>query len=81
MMWIYWQSIVVEEKLFLSSVSLPVIQCLMMNTTIETTTTKVFPNMEEKHLWFFSKSGYTKSVIEQARKDHAMLLTIDDLFD
>lgn len=47
MMWIYWQSIVVEEK----------------------------------HLWFFSKSGYTKSVIEQARKDHATLLTIDDLFD
>lgn len=45
------------------------------------TATKVFPNMEEKHLWFFSKSGYTKSVIEQARKDHATLLTIDDLFD
>lgn len=45
------------------------------------TATKVFPNMEEKHLWFFSKSGYTRSVIEQARKDHATLLTIDDLFD
>ena len=45
------------------------------------TTTKVFPNMEEKHLWFFSKSGYTRFVIEQARKDHATLLTIDDLFD
>lgn len=45
------------------------------------TATKAFPNMEEKHLWFFSKSGYTKSVIEQARKDHATLLTIDDLFD
>ena len=38
------------------------------------TATKVFPNMEEKHLWFFSKSGYTRSVIEQARKDHATLL-------
>lgn len=45
------------------------------------TATKAFPNMEEKHLWFFSKSGYTRSVIEQARKDHATLLTIDDLFD
>lgn len=45
------------------------------------TATKAFPNMEEKHLWFFSKLGYTRSVIEQARKDHAMLLTIDDLFD
>ena len=39
------------------------------------------PNMEEKHLWFFSKSAYTRSVIKQARKDHATLLTIDDLFD
>ena len=27
-----------------------------------------------------SKSGYTKSVIEQAKKDHAILLTIDELF-
>ena len=45
------------------------------------TATKAFPNIEEKHLWFISKSGYTKSVVEQAKKDHATLLTIDDLFN
>ena len=45
------------------------------------TVTKAFPNIEEKHLWFISKSGYTKSVVEQAKKDHATLLTIDDLFN
>ena len=45
------------------------------------TATKAFTNIEEKHLWFISKSGYTKSVIEQAKKDNARLLTIDDLFN
>lgn len=45
------------------------------------TATKAFPNIEEKQLWFISKSGYTKSVIEQAKKDQATLLTVDDLFD
>ena len=45
------------------------------------TATKAFTNIEEKHLWFISKSGYTKSVIEQAKKDGARLLTIDDLFN
>ncbi len=42
---------------------------------------KAFPNIQEKHLWFISKSGYTNSVIEQAKKNHATLLTIDDLFN
>lgn len=45
------------------------------------TATKAFPNIEEKYLWFISKSGYTNSVIKQAKKDHATLLTIDDLFN
>ncbi len=45
------------------------------------TATKAFPNIEEKQLWFISKSGYTASVIEQAKKDCTKLLTIDDLFD
>ncbi len=42
---------------------------------------KAFPNIIDKQLWFISKSGYTNSVIEQAKKDHATLLTIDDLFN
>lgn len=45
------------------------------------TATKAFPAIEEKQLWFISKSGYTKSVINQATQDHATLLTLDDLFD
>lgn len=44
------------------------------------TATKAFPDIEEKQLWFISKSGYTDSVIRQAKKDGAVLLTIDDLF-
>lgn len=43
--------------------------------------TKAFPNIEEKQLLFISKSGYTKSVITQAKKDNSVLLTIDDLFN
>lgn len=45
------------------------------------TATKAFTNIEEKHLWFISKSGYTDSVIKQAKIDNATLLSIDDLFD
>lgn len=44
------------------------------------TATKAFPNIEEKHLWFISKSGYTDSVIARTKIDEATLLTIDDLF-
>lgn len=42
--------------------------------------TKAFPDIEEKHLYFVSKSGYTEPVKRQAEIDHAVLLTIDDLF-
>ena len=44
------------------------------------TATQAFPNIEEKHLWFISKSGYSHSVIQQAKADHAVLSTINDLF-
>lgn len=44
------------------------------------TVTKAFPSIEEKHIWFISKSGYTDSVIRQAKEDNTVLLTIDDLF-
>ena len=43
--------------------------------------TQAFPNLEEKYLWFISKSGYSDSVVRQAQKDGAVLLTIDDLFE
>ena len=42
---------------------------------------KVFPNIEESYLFFVSKSGYTELVKCQAEIDHAVLLTIDDLFE
>ena len=42
--------------------------------------TKAFSNIEEKHLYFVSKSGYTEPVIRQAEIDGVVLLTIDDLF-
>lgn len=45
------------------------------------TATKAFTNIEEKYLWFISKSGYTDSVIKQAKIDNATLLSIDDLFN
>lgn len=44
-------------------------------------TTKAFENIKEKQLWFVSKSGYVESVIEQAKLDNNILLTIDDLFN
>lgn len=43
--------------------------------------TKAFPNIKTKHLYFISKSGYSNSVINQAKKDGATLLTLDDLFN
>lgn len=39
-----------------------------------------FPNIEEKKMYFISKSGYSESVIEAAKKDGTVLLTLDDLF-
>ena len=43
--------------------------------------TKAFPNIEECYLYFVSKSGYTEPVKRQAELEHAVLLTIDDLFE
>ena len=43
--------------------------------------TKAFPNIKTKHLYFISKSGYSNSVINQAKKDGATLLTLNDLFN
>ena len=43
--------------------------------------TKAFPNIEEKYLYFVSKSGYTESVKRRAKLDGVILLTIDDLFE
>ena len=42
--------------------------------------TKAFPKIKEQHLCFISKSGFTEPVKKQANLDHAMLLSIDDLF-
>lgn len=39
-----------------------------------------FPDLEEKYMYFVSKSGYEASVIRHAREDSAVLLTLDDLF-
>ena len=40
----------------------------------------VFPEIEEKYIYFVSKSGYEESVIRHAREDGAVLLGLDDLF-
>ena len=39
-----------------------------------------FPNIEEKYIFFVSKSGYEKSVVRHAAEDGAVLLELDDLF-
>lgn len=41
--------------------------------------TKAFPKIEKKHLYFISKGGYTQPVVERAKKEEAVLLTLDDL--
>ena len=43
--------------------------------------THAFPNIEEKYLWLISKSGYSDSVVRQAKEDGAVILTVDDLFE
>lgn len=43
---------------------------------------QIFSNVQERYYTIFSKSGYTKEVIQfAARNDHIRLLTIEDLFD
>ena len=41
--------------------------------------TKMFQNIKEKYLMFFSKSGFTEPVKERAAREKATLLTIEDL--
>lgn len=41
---------------------------------------QAFLDLEEKYMYFVSKSGYEASVIRHAREDGAVLLTVDDLF-
>lgn len=40
----------------------------------------VFSGLEEKYMYFVSKSGYDESVIRHANEDGAILLGLDDLF-
>ena len=40
-----------------------------------------FPNIEEKYMYFVSKSGYDESVIRHAAEDGALLLGLDQLFE
>ena len=44
------------------------------------TATKAFPYIEEKYLYFLSRSGYTEEVRKRAETDGAVLLSIDNLF-
>ena len=44
------------------------------------TATKAFPYIEEKYLYFLSRSGYTEEVRKRAETDGTVLLSIDDLF-
>lgn len=45
------------------------------------TASNIFTHIKEKHLMFFSKSGFTEPVKERAKKEGASLLTISDLFN
>ena len=42
--------------------------------------TKMFQNIKEKYLMFFSKSGFTEPVKERAAREKTTLLTIEDLY-
>ncbi len=44
------------------------------------TASKMFGELKEKHLMFFSQSGYTEAVKKRAADDGAVLKTLDDLF-
>ena len=44
------------------------------------TATTAFPKITKRHFLFFSKRGYTKPVIERAKREEVMLLTIPDLY-
>ena len=40
-----------------------------------------FPHIEEKYMYFVSKSGYEDSVIRHAAEDGAILLGLENLFE
>ncbi len=44
------------------------------------TASQAFPEIPDKHFMFISKGGYAKSVKESAKKEGAMLKTVEDLF-
>ena len=45
------------------------------------TAMRAFPEIEEKYMYFISKSGYEKSVIRHASEDGAVLLGLEALFE
>ncbi|MCF0114600.1 MAG: ATP-binding protein [Erysipelotrichaceae bacterium] len=45
------------------------------------TAMSAFYQVEEKYMYFISKSGFTESVIRAAKEDGAVLLTLDDLMN
>ena len=40
----------------------------------------VFGKGERYHYYIFSKGGFTDGLIEQAREDHVILLTLEDIY-
>lgn len=45
------------------------------------TASNIFTNVKEKYLFFFSKSGFTNPVIERAKNEGSILLTLKDLYE
>lgn len=44
------------------------------------TATLAFPEIQDRYLYFVSKSGYTDAVIKKAKEDRVILLELSDLF-
>lgn len=42
---------------------------------------EIFRHVEEKHFMFFSKSGFTEPVKERAKRENAVLLTSNELYE
>lgn len=42
---------------------------------------QIFTKPEKRYYYLFSKGGYTKAVCEQAQRDGAVLVSVDDLFE
>ena len=43
------------------------------------TASQIFSKVQEKYLYFISKGGYTQPVVERAKREGAVLLTLEDL--